>query len=246
MGIDFSKIFHESSKDPSQGGVVFPGLSREKWPDSWNTVEYKAYKYSKRITLEKNPEKTLKVNKDILELILDRKSGRDYSYKILTLVELSFILKYSCGVLDSGRRANPSAGGRYPIEIYIYVIKDSKDLPSGIYHYNIKEHSLEVVNEKLFSREDIAKSFRYSFVRDSSIVVILTSVFERTKRKYGERGYRYILLEAGHIVQNFYILCGSIGVSCTGLGGTKDIEIERSLSLDGSHESLVYGAVFGK
>lgn len=249
MGIDFSKIFHESSKDHTQGGSVNPGLSKDLWPESWSTIFYKTYQTKKIALPGVNIDSYFsKKEKDanLFSLIKNRKSRRDFTDKPLTLEEISILLQYSCGIFtDTGRRANPSGGGRYPIEVYIFVQKISKDIPSGLYHYNIKEHALDILNSKVYDHKEISRLFNYDFVQNASASIILTSAFFRTKEKYGERGYRYILLEAGHIVQNMYLVAEALELSATGLGGTKDIKIEKELMIDGDMESLVYSFTLG-
>ena len=74
----------------------------------------------------------------------------------------------------------------------------------------------------------------------------MTSQFERTQMKYGERGYRYILLEAGHIGQNICLVSETLGLKCCALGGTMDKNLEELLDIDGETESVVYGFAIGK
>ena len=66
--------------------------------------------------------------------------------------------------------------------------------------------------------------------------------------KYGERGYRFILQESGHIAQNVYLLCEALGLKCCALGGFRisDEQIEKFLGIDGLTESIVYTLVVGK
>lgn len=243
-------MFHHYSKDDTQRGEVNPGLAYDLWPDSWNTVHYKAYSTCKKIILHKIDSSTLVGEKNFFSLIKNRKSKREYSEKPVTIEEISLLLHYGCGVIEDSdsvyKRAHPSAGGNYPIEIYLYVNKSGGDIPTGIYHYNINDHTLDLLKEKENTKDFLAKNFTYDWIRNASVCIIFTAVFDRTTQKYGERGYRYILIEVGHISQNIYLLCEHLGLSCTGLGGTKDIEIEKTLDIDGVHESVIYGMSLGK
>ena len=100
-------------------------------------------------------------------------------------------------------RTVPSAGGLYPIEIYP-IINNVKDLNQGIYHYNIPNHSLELL-KKGDSRIDIMKGcLDQIMVFNSAVSFVWTAVIERSKWKYLQRCYRYIYLDAGHIGQNLY------------------------------------------
>ncbi len=75
--------------------------------------------------------------------------------------------------------------------------------------------------------------------------MFMTSLFERNFRKYGERGYRHILLEAGHVGQNIYLTSISVGIPVRAIAGTRDAEIENLLGIDGQTESLVNTIIFG-
>ncbi len=247
MYLDFSKLFHNSSKDPSAGGsIVFP-KDQKDWPDAWKTTHYKEYPSFKKIPLSDLPP-----HKDLFETIRARKSSRDYSEKAISLDEISTLLKYSCGGIGeddptgSMHRAQASAGGLFPIEIYPLIFRDSGDLRSGLYHYNVRDHSLDVLWQRRFEKRDIAELFTYEWIRDASMAIVMTGVFGRNQIKYGERGYRYLLLEAGHIGQNIYLVSEALGLKCCGLGGTRDVNLEKCIDIDGATESVVYGLSIGK
>ena len=78
------------------------------------------------------------------------------------------------------------------------------------------------------------------------MAIIMTAVFDRSQMKYGERGYRYMLIEAGHVGQNFCLTAEALGLKCSALGGTHDEPIERLLDIDGVTESVMYALAIGK
>lgn len=162
-------------------------------------------------------------------------------------------MKYSCGITrqnqeGDGRRAQPSGGARFPIETYCLVIKPGDGLKPGLFHYNVEGHHLEVLTEKNFGKKELDEIATYEFVQDASLIVFLTAVFWRNQMKYGERGYRFILQESGHIGQNIYLLCEALNLKCCSLGGFRisDEQIEKLLDIDGVVESLAYTLVIGK
>ncbi len=246
MYFDFSKIFHRASKSlAGYSGYLIPKNSAE-WPHTWKTTFYKSY--------DKMPHLPLplpKKDSPFFTLIQNRESRIDFSATPISIDELSELLKYSCGetqALSNGRvrRAQPSGGMRFPIETYVLVFKDTPDLPAGAYHYNVQKHSLHVLHQQPFSKEDIAGLFIYEWVQGASIALVYTSVFSRSQAKYGQRGYRFILLEAGHIGQNVYLASESMGLICCALGATRDEELESFLHIDGESESVVYAIGLGK
>lgn len=246
--IDFSKIFHQVSKDLNRG---HPPISEDAslWPEAWRTVEYKAYPRLPKIALPRYTGSA-----DLFTLLRRRTSATHLdSSKNVTLGELAAVLEYSCGVTrtDEGgkqHRAQPSGGGFYPLEVYPVVLHSAPDFVSGVYHYNVQEHRLDVLWEKEFPQEDVAGwlSASNKWMVSVSALLVITAVFSRTRSKYGERGYRLVLQEAGHIGQNAQLVASALGLTSCMLGGTLDERLERLLDVDGGTESVVYGMVFGK
>lgn len=243
--IDFSKIFHKSSKDLYKGHPTIT-VDTAFWPPEWKTTCYKTYPRLEKIALPKT-----KPSADIFECIRERRSRRVSNSKNLTREELAIILQYSCGFASDSNgelhsRAQPSGGARFPIETYALVLVGNDDLPEGLYHYGVRNHELSILRQEQISQEEKRRFFTYSWARKAAVIIFLTSVFSRTQAKYGERGYRYILLEAGHIGQNVYLTSQALGVKCCALSGTNDSHVEGLLDIDGQSESLIYTLAIGK
>jgi len=141
-------------------------------------------------------------------------------------------------------RAAPSAGGLYPLELYV-ICSDITGLRDGAYHYAPLEHTLEPLRDGVPPEMLTTFLLAEPFVRNANAIVFLTAVFDRTLHKYGPRGYRYILLEAGHVAQNLCLLAmeRSLGSLC--LGGFMDGAANRFLRIDGVEEAAVYGIAIG-
>lgn len=242
---DFYKIFHKFSKIISKSQAHAP-LKYEDYPEEWKTTYYKSYPRLPKVDLTDDP-----IGADFFDLIKKRQSRRDFSESPISKKELSLLLKYSCGntrPLHDGRhrRAQPSGGARFPIEIYPIVFRGNNDLKTGLYHYNVKEHKLDVLWDREFNGKEIDELFVYDWVKNSAIAIIMTAVFWRNKNKYGERGYRMILQESGHIGQNMYLVSEALGLKCCALSGTKDEALEKLIDIDGITESVVYALAIGK
>jgi len=242
---DFSELFHQSSKDLLKNHPPVP-IDPSQWPDEWKTTYYKTYPRLPNIPLDDNPPRA-----DFFDLIKKRQSQRDFSGMPVTKKEISLLLKYSCGNMDlmergRHRRAQPSGGARFPLEVYTLVFRSGKDLESGVYHYDIENHSLDVLNRMDFSPKDISTLFTYPWVKDAAVAFVITGMFWRNQNKYGERGYRYVLHEAGHIGQNIYLIAAALELKCCALGGTWDENLEKLIDIDGVTESVVYAVVVGK
>lgn len=253
--ISFSQLFHQASKDLSRGHPPVPPDDKD-WPDEWKTTYYKAYPRLPKIDLDNLSPETLAKgddppSADFFELIKNRKSRRDFSGETMSKRELSLLLKYSCGNIgpledDRKRRAHPSGGARFPIEIYPVVFHGSDDLKTGLYHYNIKHHQLDVLWDRDFTENDIGELFTYPFIKKAPLVLALTAVFWRNQNKYGERGYRMVLQESGHIGQNVYLIAEALKLKCVALAGTRDEKLEEFIDIDGVTESVVYALAIGK
>ena len=75
----------------------------------------------------------------------------------------------------------------------------------------------------------------------------MTAMFERTVFKYGDRGYRFTFLEAGHVAQNMSLVATALGLGCVNIGGFYDREIDEFLGIDGlTHSTLYMLAIGGK
>ncbi|MCS7126759.1 MAG: SagB/ThcOx family dehydrogenase [Aigarchaeota archaeon] len=165
-----------------------------------------------------------------------RRSIRDYEDKPLTLQQVSQLVWAAQGITDKryGFRTAPSAGATYPLEVYVVVKKGGViDLEEGIYHYLYKEHVLELLKSGDYSRELMEACLDQEWVGDASINIVITAIYERTTWRYGERGrIRYVHMEVGHVGQNIYLQCVSLGLGCVVIGAFYDDSVKKILGVD--------------
>jgi SagB-type dehydrogenase family enzyme len=218
------------------------------WPLSWKIVEYKKYPRFESISL---PEAG-SVEKPLSSLLLSRSSRRDFDRKKkITTEELASFLFWSFGLKkhktkskDSFTRMYPSGGGRYPLEVYLRF-HGNDDVEKGLYHYNVKNHSLE----KIGSDEEynaIDSVITYPWVLTAPLHIMVTGMFERSMRKYRERGYRFVLLEAGIVTQNMYLVGEALNLSVCAVGSLFDAKVENALNLKPQLENFLISVVVGK
>jgi len=184
----------------------------------------------------------------LFDALQQRVSFRNYSEKTLPLKSLSTLLYFSAGLKlhlpkSFFHRFYPSAGARYPLELYLVPLK-VKNLPSGLYHYYPKNHSLEELLR--FNRFNFNKYFDQDWIKKCGTLIIITGIFKRTTLKYGERGYRYVLFEAGHLMQNIYLIATSLNVGCCSVGGFLDDQIDNLIDIDGINETVLCILAIGK
>ena len=79
----------------------------------------------------------------------------------------------------------------------------------------------------------------------AAAVVLIAAIFGRTRFKYGLRGYRFALLEAGHVAQNVLLAATALGLAAVPLGAFYDRRMDAFLGLDGVNESSLYAIALG-
>lgn len=253
---EIASLFHENTKTfEYQNEIMIKHTA--KLLENRHAVKkmsnpYKEYKNVPKILLSKSFSNS---GRTIEEVIIQRKSDREFSDIPLSKDKISKILFYSYGL--NGRRGrtayddvimnfrnSPSGGGLYPLEIYLAVF-NVEDLKKGIYHYNVKKHTLEYLFKGDYKMQ-IYRTSKQEMILKCSAAIILTAIFNRTMMKYKERGYRYILFEAGHVMQNAYLISIAMDLGICSVGGFIDDKINDLLNIDGVNESALYLGALGK
>ena len=180
----------------------------------------------------------------------DRSSIRDYCPEPVTLAEVSQVLWASQGVTrERGEwqfRTAPSAGGLYPIETYVAANR-VEGLTGGLYHYEVRYHRLAFLREDPLVGMALARAaMGQTMCQRAALVLIWTAVVARSARKYGERAYRYIHMDAGHVAQNVYLAVTALELGCCVIGAFFDDEVNLVLELDGHEETSIYMATLGR
>jgi SagB-type dehydrogenase family enzyme len=147
----------------------------------------------------------------------------------LTLQEVSQLLWAAQGITDPrGFRTAPSAGGLYPLEIYL-VVGEVEILDRGVYRYRPQGHILVKVLDG-DRRTGLAETaLGQAWVREAAIDIVIVAVYERTAVKYGDRGIRYVHMEAGHAAQNLCLQATAIGLGTVTIGAFHDEQVKEVL-----------------
>lgn len=172
------------------------------------------------------------------EALLKRRSIRDYTGEALTLQEVSQLLWAAQGITDpSGKRAAPSAGALYPLEIYV-VIGSVENVAKGVYKYKPHEHELLKVLEG-DKRKALAKAaLEQQCIAQGAIDIVITAIYDRTTTKYGNRGIRYVHMEAGHAAENVYLQAVALNLGTVVIGAFYDNQVKEVLDLPKNEEPL--------
>jgi SagB-type dehydrogenase family enzyme len=188
---------------------------------------------------------------DLRQAIRQRKSLRHYDPQPLSLDELSFLLWSTQGIKSTIEnkatiRTVPSAGARHAFETYL-LINRVDGLQPGLYRYIAFKHALLLVN----AGAEICKTmqtacFDQAHVGESNVTFFWVAVTERMTWRYSERGYRYLLLDAGHVCQNLYMAAEAINCGVCAIAAYDDDPVNAALGADGESLWCAYVATLGK
>jgi SagB-type dehydrogenase family enzyme len=224
-------------RDRMRGG----GMDWSKQPEA-----FKSYPGAKTVQLElprEFPKATL------WETLERRRSIRDYADVPMTKSELSQLLWAAQGVTARAGgylfRTAPSAGALYPVETYV-VVNHVTDMPRGIYHYDVRNHRLELIREGDFREAAARAALDQEMLAAAAVVFIWTAIFARSAWKYGERAYRYVYLDAGHVAQNVTLAAVALGFGSCQIGALYDDEVNALVGADGTEESTLYMTSVGR
>jgi SagB-type dehydrogenase family enzyme len=185
------------------------------------------------------------------DVVEKRRSLRTYAKAPLTIEELSFLLWCTQGVKPESTdkytlRTVPSAGARHALET-VLSIQRVRDLPSGLYQYDAAAHGLIAWSSPEDTADRLtAACMNQPMVRQSAATFIWVAERERMAWRYGERGVRYLFLDAGHVCQNLHLAAESIEAGACAIGAFSDDDINGLLGLDGTRQFVVYLAAVGK
>ena len=179
------------------------------------------------------PPPTTAGEMSVEETLAKRRSIRHFRPQDLTLEQVGQLAWAAQGITkpDTGFRTAPSAGALYPLELYL-VKRD------GVFHYVPKGHKLARISGE-DKRADLARAaLGQSFVGAAPLDFVITGVFARTSRKYGDRAERYVVLEAGHVAQNIHLQAVALGLGSVPVGAYKDDAVAEVLGLSADETPL--------
>jgi len=187
-----------------------------------------------RQTIIRLPPPQLKGKISLEETIAKRRSVRRYRREPLDLSQLSQILWSAQGITGSRMfRAAPSAGATYPLEIFVFLGKESvKELEAGIYHYEVGSHSLSIQKSGDL-RPDLARAaLGEEFIIEAPVDIVICALYHRTSDRYGRRGERYVHMEVGHVGENIHLQAVALGLATVEVGAFYDEEVRKVLGVE--------------
>jgi len=188
---------------------------------------------------------------DLRDAIEQRTSIRSYAREPLALEELGFLLWSTQGVKTihgslATLRTVPSAGARHAIETFI-LVNDVEGLAPGMYRYLALSHRLQQTDtDPTLAIRATAACFDQQFLLRCGAIFLWTAVPYRMTWRYGERGYRDLHLDAGHVCQNLYLAAEAVGCGVCAIAAFDDDAMNDLLRINGIDQFLIYLATVGK
>jgi SagB-type dehydrogenase family enzyme len=181
-------------------------------------------------------------NVALRDALVSRRSRTAETARSLSLTALGSLVGAAYRSAD-GRRPVPSGGALYPLELYVVALHVD-GVGAGVHHYSPYRHRLESLAR--VDHADVAQALvEPELVDTAAALIVLTAMFWRSRFKYGLRGYRFALIEAGHVMQNVVLAAAALGVAARPLGGYYDRLLDELVGADSLDEATVYALVLG-
>ena len=201
--------------------------------------------------------KSVELPMNLGEVIRRRRSVRAYSGDAMPLVYLATIMRAACGITEhtAGRddvpglalRSTPSGGALYPLDLHIAALH-VEDLPRGLYVYDPHRDELWQRGDEggiHVLLEALALPGQVITETQASAVCLVVGRPWRSMRKYGDRGMRYVFLEAGAMAEHITLAAVALGFGSVHCASFYDDEVHEGLEVDGLYEALIHSVVLG-
>ncbi len=238
--------FHSPVKEPMEFRDHIDGVTQETAPPV-----FKEYSDAPTQPLPRTHSMSL----SLADAFASRRTHRDFHQEPVPIDSLSSVLHYTFAPLRFSHtvswgtlplKASASGGARHEAEAYVYC-RLVTGVPQGIYHYNQRNHALELLTTEVTPEDVEDLTFNQGFCGDAAFVVFVTAVLERMTYKYRHpRAYRVLLHDVGHLGQTFLLAGTGLGLGCFCTAAFKDRAIEQKLGLDSDLEVATYILGAGK
>lgn len=178
------------------------------------------------------PAPHFKGDMSVEEAIKNRRSIRDFQDTPLSLEQVSQLLWAGQGITEGFKRAAPSAGATYPLTLYVVVGESGVEgLSAGIYEYIPRSHGLHLIREGDYRKRLAAACLSQMFIQEAPISIVIAAEYEKTTAHYGERGIRYVHMEAGHVGENIYLQAVALNLGTVVVGAFVDTDVQQVLGI---------------
>ncbi|MFN7247300.1 MAG: SagB/ThcOx family dehydrogenase [Microcystis sp.] len=216
-------------------------VTPSNWEDKYN------FPFCLKVSVTSRP---VNWGEDLIDLestILKRRSTRAYSGASLSLDELRALLHFTYQPQDyAGQNLdpNPDYFALDLLETFI-AVSAVTGLEEGCYYYAPKAQELRQIRFKNFRQELHYLCLGQDLGRDAAAVVFHTADLSKAVAKYGDRVYRYLHADAGHLGQRLNLAAIHLGLGVSGIGGFFDDQVNEVLGIP-SDEAVIYITTLGR
>jgi SagB-type dehydrogenase family enzyme len=216
-------------------------ITPSNWEDKYN------FPFCLKVSVTSRP---VNWGEDLIDLestILKRRSTRAYSGASLSLDELRALLHFTYQPQDyAGQNLdpNPDYFALDLLETFI-AVSAVTGLEEGCYYYAPKAQELRQIRFKNFRQELHYLCLGQDLGRDAAAVVFHTADLSKAVAKYGDRVYRYLHADAGHLGQRLNLAAIHLGLGVSGIGGFFDDQVNEVLGIP-SDEAVIYITTLGR
>jgi SagB-type dehydrogenase family enzyme len=178
--------------------------------------------------------------------LVKRRSTRQYSGQPITLEDLKYLLDFTYQphhYRDQGFDPDPDYGDRALVHTFI-VACGVTALDEGCYYYAPSSEELRQVRFKNFRRELHYLCLGQELGRNAAAVLIHTANLKAAVEAYGDRVYRYLHMDAGHLGQRLNLAATRLGLGVSGIGGFFDDQVNEVLGIP-ADEAVIYITTLG-
>lgn len=185
------------------------------------------------------------------DILVARESCRRFSEGPLSTEHLAALLHCGYGIigqavmgdLEFPHRPVPSAGAAYPLHLYA-LCRSVEGIDQRIFYYE-PDSVLRPVNARP-SDNAISRLFLDQvYVGAAAAIIVIAAEWDKTMRRYLDRGYRYVMFEVGHVAQNIALCAAALHLGCLSTGGFEDLELAAMLGIPGQQIGPVYALAVG-
>jgi SagB-type dehydrogenase family enzyme len=236
--------FHKATQiqPGTTGKLNLPEVKQEKsLEDKYN------FPFCQKISTATTPVQWGEKLEDLEATILKRRSTRAYTGEDLTFDELKALLDFTYqpqNYIDQGLDISPDYFDLNLIETFI-AVSGVKGLESGCYYYAPKAQELRQIRFKNFRRELHFLCLGQDLGRDAAVVLFHTADLKAAVAQYGDRVYRYLHMDAGHLGQRLNLAAIHLGLGVSGIGGFFDDLVNEVLGIP-ADEAVLYITTLGR
>ncbi|MFM2026410.1 MAG: hypothetical protein RLZZ339_1127, partial [Cyanobacteriota bacterium] len=216
-------------------------VTPSNWEDKYN------FPFCLKVSVTSRP---VNWGEDLIDLestMLKRRSTRAYSGASLSLDELRALLHFTYQPQDyvgQNLDPNPDYFALDLLETFI-AVSAVTGLEEGCYYYAPKAQELRQIRFKNFQQELHYLCLGQDLGRDAAAVVFHTADLSKAVAKYGDRVYRYLHADAGHLGQRLNLAAIHLGLGVSGIGGFFDDQVNEVLGIP-SDEAVIYITTLGR